>query len=498
MAAAGRYGLFLAGSAPRLPACAGLLVGPDIGRLGKARAVYRMPQRAGAAQYGEADMNAWWTRYLPAIMREFLGGRIVLQKTIGNTGWLLVDKVLRMIIGLTVGAWVARYLGPAQFGVLAYVMSFIAFFMVIANLQTDGFIVRDIAQDPENAPVILGTALWLRTTFGVVSWGVAIVFMFLLHPEDSNLILLTAIVGATLVFQASDTVDLWFQSQSQSKKTVIAKLVSYLLSNGVKVALLIFKAPLAAFAGVMAFECAILTLSLATVYRRFPTTAPWRTGLTQSKKILSQCWPFVVSGFLMTTFSRVDQIMLKELLGEQQLGIYAAAIPLSHAWTVIPATLVTSIGPFVARRKLQSEQLYQKALVSVFRFFALLSILSTLLTVLLSKTLIKIIYGSQYQSAATILSIYVFSNLFTFQGFAQSLWVINNNVRGVTLFATSISALICIISNMFMIKNFGTIGAAYSILIVELVSIVLIPCLFRRDLINLYTMAFIPFCKLLR
>jgi len=79
-------------------------------------------------------MNAWWTTYLPDIIREWLEGRQQLQKTIGNTGWLLCDRILRMVIGLTIGAWVARYLGPAQFGELAYVISFIAFFQVITRL----------------------------------------------------------------------------------------------------------------------------------------------------------------------------------------------------------------------------------------------------------------------------------------------------------------------------------------------------------------------------
>ena len=75
-------------------------------------------------------MNAWWTKYLPDIIREWLEGRLDLQKTIGNTGWLLFDRIFRIVLGLTIGAWIARYLGPEQFGELAYVLSFIAFFQV--------------------------------------------------------------------------------------------------------------------------------------------------------------------------------------------------------------------------------------------------------------------------------------------------------------------------------------------------------------------------------
>ena len=34
-----------------------------------------------------------------------------LRKVMGNMGWLMVDRVVRMGMGLFVGVWVARYLG---------------------------------------------------------------------------------------------------------------------------------------------------------------------------------------------------------------------------------------------------------------------------------------------------------------------------------------------------------------------------------------------------
>jgi PST family polysaccharide transporter len=245
-------------------------------------------------------MNASWTKYLPEILRDWLEGRHDLQKTIGNTGWLLFDRILRIFIGLTIGAWIARYLGPAQFGQLAYVLSFIAFFQIMADLQADGFIVRDIAQERGEVSVILGTTLWLRLIFGIAAWICASFLMFLLHPQEQELFLLTVIIGGTMVFRPSETVDLWFQSQSQSKRTVAAKLVAYIFSNGIKIILLLMKAPLIAFAGVMCLECAATALGLATAYRRFPTPDRWKATSAQAKTLLNLCWPFIACGFLTT------------------------------------------------------------------------------------------------------------------------------------------------------------------------------------------------------
>lgn len=160
-----------------------------------------------------------------------------------NSGWLLFDKLTRSLLGLLVGAWVARHLGPTQFGLLAYVLAFIALFQAIANLGADAIIVRDIAQHPDSAPEILGTALGLRAGFGVLCWAVAVGCVAALNADAPRTILMAAIVGSVLVFQASDTVDLWFQSQSRSRLTVFAKLSAYLLSNGIKVGLILCDAP---------------------------------------------------------------------------------------------------------------------------------------------------------------------------------------------------------------------------------------------------------------
>jgi len=52
-------------------------------------------------------MNAIWTRYLPGILREWLEGNPHLRKAVGNTGWLLFDRIIRMLIGVTVGVAIA-------------------------------------------------------------------------------------------------------------------------------------------------------------------------------------------------------------------------------------------------------------------------------------------------------------------------------------------------------------------------------------------------------
>jgi PST family polysaccharide transporter len=59
----------------------------------------------------------------------------------------MLDRMMRLALGLLIGAWVARYLGPAQYGELVYVLAYIAIFQAIANLGLDDIVVRKIGNN---------------------------------------------------------------------------------------------------------------------------------------------------------------------------------------------------------------------------------------------------------------------------------------------------------------------------------------------------------------
>jgi O-antigen/teichoic acid export membrane protein len=61
-----------------------------------------------------------------------------------NSFWLFVDKAVKSAMLLIVGAMVIRYLGPGDYGKLAYIIAIVAFFQPIVNLGIDGIFVRDI------------------------------------------------------------------------------------------------------------------------------------------------------------------------------------------------------------------------------------------------------------------------------------------------------------------------------------------------------------------
>lgn len=429
---------------------------------------------------GIVEASANWLAFMPKALRRCLQGRLDLVTILQNSGWLFLDKVLRMGLGLVVGAWVARYLGPTQFGELAYVLAYIAFFQAVANLGLDGIVVREIAQNKGQAAAVLGTVFALRLGVGVICLFMAVVGMVWLNGLNDRSVTLTALAGGVLIFQAADTVDLWFQSQSQSRRTVLAKLTAYLVSNGVKVALILNSAPLTAFAAVMALDAITAAIGLALAYRRLPCANIWRQSIKTAKQLLRESWPFVFSGISIMVYMRIDQIMIKEMLGPEQLGIYAAALPLATFGQFVPMILNSSLAPFIARKKIEGDINYWNALRRIFKAYALWGWLVCIITVALAHSVIDILYGPQYRQGAVVLSIYVFTNLFINMGIAQNLWMLNERRGVIGLFNTLTGAAVCIVGNWLVIPVFGIEGVAAIAVLAQLFSTVLTNLIFSK------------------
>lgn len=395
---------------------------------------------------------------------------------LANSGWLLADRVIRMTLGVFVGAWVARYLGPASFGELAYAIAYIALFQTVATLGLDGVVVRDISRNVDSAGEVLGTAFVLRAVAGSTTWLIGVGALAWFKGVTNPYVILSAILGANLVFQAADAIDLWFQSQVQSRRTVIAKLLACFASNLIKVLLIYFKAPLPAFAGVLAFEVAAGALALSIVYGRAPAPGAWRFHRPEAFRLLTESWPFIVAGAVNMVQARIEFVMIESFLGASALGQYAAASRFIEIFDLIFVALGTSIFPKVSKGGPEtSDTTFQR--VYFLAVLTYIAIVPVLFCVWLS---LGVIYGSQYDVARRIFPLMAVRPLLAYIGIAKSMIIRVSFPPRYALFCSAIGACLAAGGAYFLLPTLGLTGAIVASLASYLVSNVLIDALFFR------------------
>ncbi len=413
---------------------------------------------------------------------------------IHNGAWLVFERGARLIFGLLVGAWVARYLGPSQFGELAYILAFISIFQGITSLGLDGIVVREISQQKSLASLTLGTTFISRTYMGIFCWMMAIIIAGFSNGFASTTTILTALIGASLCFQSAETVDLWFQSQSQSKRTVLVKFLAYCVSNAVKIILILGNAPLIAFAAIITFEALLVACGLYFAYQRYPCGGAWYASLKKSQLLLVESWPYILSSLSIALYMRIDHIMIKQYLGDEQLGIYSAALPLATFWQFIPMTIAVSLGPLVAKTKLDDEAKYLALLSRIFRFFSLMGWGVFIFIVLFSGYLVPLLYGSQYEQSIQVLNIYALTNIAINMGIAQTLWLVNERKSIISSHKTISGAIFCIIGNLIFLPIFGIVGAAVVALMSMVISAIISNAILDKKIfiLQIRSIFFIP------
>lgn len=407
-----------------------------------------------------------WLKYLPAFLRTRVENRPNLQKALTNTSWLFADKFLRMGVGLIVGVWVARYLGPDQFGLLNYAMAMVALFGTVASLGLNGIVVRDLVKESETANETLGTAFLLQAIGGLFAFSLAIVAISLARPHDDSAKLIVAVLGFVMVFKSTEVVKYWFESQVKSKYVVWVENSIFLILAVIKVVLILIEAPLMAFVWAAFSEGALVSVGLLGVYGwQGGVLSAWHIRYSRAKALLKDSWPLILSGLAVMVYMRVDQIMLGQMLGDEAVGIYSAAVRISEMWYFIPVVIVASVFPSIIEAKKQSEVVYYKRLQKLYDLMVLLALAVAIPMTFFSDWLIALLFGIDYVAAGAVLAIHVWAGVFTFLGVASGNWFLLENMSTRMLYRTALGALVNVALNVILIPVYGVPGAAAATLI---------------------------------
>lgn len=377
-----------------------------------------------------------------------------------NTSWMFVEQVLRILAGLLVGIYVARYLGPDQFGVYSYALAFVALFSALGRLGLDSILVRDLVNHPDRRDAYLGTAFWLKVT------GVTITLMILgvilqVVANDAETKLYVYIIAGGLLFQSCEVIDSYFQSKVLSKYVAVPKIIQLVLSSVLKLCFIFIQADLLWFVLVSLIDQVSLAICLLWSYDRQRLGAFWlRFDPAVAVDMLKTCWPLMLSQVSVAIYMRIDQVIIKELLGAREVGIYAAAARISEVWSFIPVIVTNSLFPAILSAKSHDQMLYAERLQKLYSVMVLAALAIALPVTLLNDWIVQILYGSAYRDAGPVLMIHVWGGVFVALGTASSTWLLSENLQHIALYRTLSGAIANLALNTALIPRYGIVGAA--------------------------------------
>lgn len=383
-----------------------------------------------------------------------------------NTSWLLGEKILRMISGLFVGIWVARYLGPERFGLFSYAQSFVGLFAVFATFGLNDIVIRELVKDESRRDKLIGTAFWLKLIGAFVVLGIlAIAINF--TSNDNYINLLVFIIASAMIFQSFNVIDFYFQAKVLSKYVAYTNMISLFISSVVKIVLILIEAPLETFAILIVFDSFILACGFTYYFLKKSTFNIKKLTFSKPTAIalLRDSWPLILSGIVISIYMKIDQIMIKEMLGASAVGQYAAAARLSEAWYFVPVIISSSLFPAIINAKKISEDLYNDRLQKLYDLMVWMAIAIAIPTTFFSDQVVELLYGEQYNQAGSVLMIHIWAAVFVFLGVAFGKYLTVENLTKKYFYRSLLGAILNITLNYTLIPKYGINGAAIATLL---------------------------------
>lgn len=408
--------------------------------------------------------------------------KIFISNLLKNSSWIFFEKGLKIIGLFLINAYIARYLGPNDYGYLSYLTILITFLYGMMSLGADSILIRQFSNGVSMD--LVNSMIWCRFFTGL-SLYIIIGFLVYIGILDKILFQHWLVIGLILVFQCIDILDLIFQSQFKTKLISLSKITVILISLAIKYMLVVFYFPLNYFIYSIAIDYVLYTSIIFSVF--YYTGGRIKIDYKSKKyfHVLIESWPIMISSLMTFLYWKSDQLIIERYFGTLELGIYSSAISISNVLTIIPTVLSVYLLPYLAKVYSESKTRFNFEIKKLFLYSFIINLCVCIPISFYSEFLVKLIYGEQYIVGYKILQVYIFSNIFIFFGILESIWFIITKNNLIILYKVCIGAFIGLPLNFFLIPLFGPLIAAYITVFTTFVTDFVLILLLSPDLFKL-------------
>lgn len=404
-----------------------------------------------------------------------------IKKYVGNASWVIAEKMLRLVTGLFVGLYVARFLGPNSFGLLSFVNSISAIMGEVGRLGLDTICIREYVKSKDDTKAtILGSVFRLKMLGALGAFLLTIVLIFSLQLDGTTRLYI-AIISIGFFFQGAEVVDYFFQAEVRSKFVSICRVGQLIISSVAKLAAIYMGYGLLAFVWITLIDQVVLSLLLVLVHKFQGRFHFWNTfEMKTMKNLLRDSWPILLSSIAISLYMRVDQIMIKAMLGDIEVGIYTAAIRLTEIWYFVPMTICSTLFPSIVSSKVHSDEKFNRRVQGLFDLMFWISLAPVVGVSFFSTSIVQLLYGPAYLQSAKILEITIWAGIPVSLGVARSGWITANNFQKIATKFVFIGVITKLSLNFLLIPKWGAEGAGWATLVSQSTVAFAAPLFFRQ------------------
>jgi PST family polysaccharide transporter len=384
----------------------------------------------------------------------------LLRKIAKSTAWYLFEKVIRILVTFFVGLWLARYLGPSQYGILSYAIALIATLSFFASWGVESIVIRDFIAHPEKANEIASTYFYTRMFGALLVPLIAYGCLHFAGMDSEILVVITLILSLSVLCLSFDVADCYFQALGFSSRTSLIRAGSVIFGAFLKIALMILDVELWVFAFAVTLESMLLAVIYFLALKNVSISLSLRNwNQAIFKQIFFGGSGLILSAATVMVYSKIDVLVIGANFSESILGNYSIAASMCSAWNLLGVSICQAFAPYITRAKnLQSLDDYHKILRNLLLLMLFASLLGSIVLSFIAEPLFSLVLGEEYALGANYFSWLIWISIPTFLGIATSQIIVNEQQYWVSLFRTAIGLSITLLLIYPALNIFGVPG----------------------------------------
>ncbi len=391
------------------------------------------------------------------------------QRLVKNIGMSGISQLINYILAFILMIYMARYFGPAEYGVYNFSISFTALFAVFADIGISQFMIREIARNKKLTAEYITNISILKVILSIVTFGLIVLTINLMkYPPE--IIYIVSLFGVSTiltsfaqmlmsVFQAFEKME-YVAAVATIKEVLLFLLSFYILFMGYG---------LIAIAYVYIFSSIVSIIICFVIVLKRISKPKLQINLPLWKTITINSIPFGLNLLFAALFFRIDTVLLSVLQNDVAVGLYSAAYtPLLALGGFISGMVVTAIYPVMSKYYISSKNSLKRFTEINSRYMGIIGFPIAVGGFILSGQFIEFFYANDYIGsviAFQILAIFIPIRLIS-SIIGTLLTSINR--QGIRMFGVILSSIFNIVLNLALIPILSYVGACIATVLSEL------------------------------
>jgi PST family polysaccharide transporter len=391
---------------------------------------------------------------------------------VSNIGVQLAARALSMVVSVFTVSLTARTLDPGGFGVYNGMAAYVGLFTVLTDLGFTQASMQRMASDPEHESEWLGALAGARGALSLIAATVCAITipLFLSNAHHGHLV--GWIITITILSGGPQALMAVFQSRLRSGLALSFSVLQSFAWLAIVIVLAALHASVVAFAAANVAVLIVIATFQIRITSRAATIA-WRAGVKLWRPLLGVALPVGIAYVLITIYYQIDSVLLLQLAGPRETGIYSAAYRFLAPLLFLPAAIMSSFFPVLSAVQRDNPQRVLRLVQVCADMMAVISLPILAVTIALSGAIVHLLFGAGFERTAGVLPILMIAFVSICYGNLAGFLAPLLKLQWRLALYSGIGAAANVILNVVLIPKYGAFGSAWATVATEVLTMML-------------------------